>query len=158
VSGTYETQGGIAVVTMDTPPVNSLGLDNRRFIQSAIARAQADANVKAVVLTGAGRAFSGGADIREFGLPTSTEEPHLMTLIRMIEDGDKLVVAAIHGVVMGGGLELACGQQDRRRARRHACPQGRARCGDRRRNHGRRHCPTTNPASATRWRARPWST
>jgi 3-hydroxyacyl-CoA dehydrogenase len=61
------------------------------------------------VLTGGGKAFSGGADIREFGSPKSLAEPNLLSLIRLVEDATKPVVAAINGVCMGGGLELALG-------------------------------------------------
>ncbi len=74
-----------------------------------MARAQADATVKAIVLTGAGKAFSGGADIKEFGKPTAMQEPNLNSVIGVLEVSDKPVVAAIHTVVMGGGLELALG-------------------------------------------------
>ena len=72
-------------------------------------RAEADASVVAVVITGAGKAFSGGADIREFGSPKATAEPNLLSLIRRTENCTKPVVAAIHSVAMGGGLELALG-------------------------------------------------
>jgi 3-hydroxyacyl-CoA dehydrogenase len=65
--------------------------------------------VVAIVLTGAGRAFSGGADIREFGSPKAIAEPNLLSLIRLLEDASKPVVAAVHAVCMGGGLELALG-------------------------------------------------
>src|SRR5258708_19647918 len=94
---------------MNNPPVNGLGFDLRRDIVEGLARAEADANVKAVVLIGSARAFSGGADIREFGSPRASAEPNLNTVIRMLESAEKPVVAAISGACMGGGLELALG-------------------------------------------------
>ena len=72
----------------------------------SIARA-ADPAVRAIVLTGAGGLFSGGADIREFGTPASTAEPTLRQVIDRVETGAKPVVAAIDGTCLGGGLELA---------------------------------------------------
>ena len=106
---TYELRGAVAVITMNHPPVNGLGFDLRRDIVEGLARAEADANVKAVVLIGSARAFSGGADIREFGSPRASAEPNLNTVIRMLEGANKPVVAAIGGACMGGGLELALG-------------------------------------------------
>ena len=76
-------------------------------IAEALARAQADDSVRAVVLTGHGALFSGGADIREFGTPASTADPTLRRLIELIERSAKPVVAAIAGTCLGGGLELA---------------------------------------------------
>src|SRR5215470_8196644 len=106
-SAVYELRGHTAVITMNNPPVNGLGFDLRREIAEGLARAQADAKVKAVVLIGSPRAFSGGADIREFGTPKSTAEPSLNTVVRLVENTAKPVVAAISGACMGGGLELA---------------------------------------------------
>ena len=103
----YELHGQTAVITMNNPPVNGLGFDLRREIVEGLARAEADAKVKAVVLIGSARAFSGGADIREFGTPKSTAEPNLNTVVRLVESAGKPVVAAISGACMGGGLELA---------------------------------------------------
>ncbi len=72
-------------------------------------RALADDNVKAIVLTGAGRAFSGGADIKEFNTPAMTAQPTLHTLIAAFEQSPKPTIAALHTVAMGGGLELPLG-------------------------------------------------
>ena len=109
MSASYEVRDGIAVITMNNPPVNGLGFDTRRGIVDGLDKAQADAAVKAIVLTGAGKAFSGGADIREFGSPKARAEPNLLTVIRQVELCSKPIVAAIHSVAMGGGLELALG-------------------------------------------------
>src|SRR3989442_3001168 len=105
----YELHGQVGVITMNNPPVNGLGIDLRRDIVGGLARADADANVKVVVLIGSPRAFSGGADIREFGSPKASAEPTLNTVIRILENAGKPVVAAIGGACMGGGLELALG-------------------------------------------------
>jgi len=105
----YEVRGGVAVITLDNPPVNGLGLATRQAAAAGIERAEADAAVRAVVITGAGKAFSGGADIKEFGSPKALAEPNLLSLIGVVENCGKPVVAAIHSVCMGGGLELALG-------------------------------------------------
>jgi 3-hydroxyacyl-CoA dehydrogenase len=106
-SASFELHGQTAVITMNNPPVNGLGFDLRREIVEGLSRAQTDAEVKSVVLIGSPRAFSGGADIREFGTPRSTAEPNLNTVVRVVESAGKPVVAAISGACMGGGLELA---------------------------------------------------
>ena len=109
MSASYEVRDGVAVITLNNPPVNGLSYETRRAVAAGLDQAQADASVRAVVITGGGKAFSGGADIREFGLPKALAEPNLLTLIRMTEESSKPVVAAVNGVVMGGGLELALG-------------------------------------------------
>jgi 3-hydroxyacyl-CoA dehydrogenase len=105
----YHVQGDIAVITLSNPPVNGLGFATRLGIAEGLSRANADATVKAVVLTGAGKAFSGGADIKEFGSAKASQEPNLLSVILALENSAKPVVAAIHSVCMGGGLELALG-------------------------------------------------
>jgi 3-hydroxyacyl-CoA dehydrogenase len=105
----YEVRGNVAVITLDNPPVNGLGYDTRVGIATGVERALADSAVTAIVLTGAGKAFSGGADIKEFGSPKAGAEPNLLTLIKQLDEATKPVVAALHSVAMGGGLELALG-------------------------------------------------
>jgi 3-hydroxyacyl-CoA dehydrogenase len=105
----YSVNGAVAVIAMDNPPVNGLGHELRSGIVAGLDQAAADPKVKAVVLIGTPRAFSGGADIREFNTPKMTAEPNLHNVIRTIEAMAKPVVAAISGNCMGGGLELALG-------------------------------------------------
>ena len=100
-----EQHGDILLVTIDNPPVNALGVDVRRGLMEAIEAADGDASIKAIVLAGAGRNFLGGADIREFGKPPMP--PALPDVCNRIEASNKLVVAAIHGAALGGGLEIA---------------------------------------------------
>jgi 3-hydroxyacyl-CoA dehydrogenase len=104
----YQVHGDVAIITLDNPPVNGLGLDpsgHRRWL----AQANADSAVKAIIITGAGKAFSGGADIKEFGSPKAMQEPNLLSVISLLENSGKPVVGAIHTLCMGGGLELALG-------------------------------------------------
>ena len=109
----YETREGIAVLTLDNPPVNGLGLATRRGLVEALAQALDDDQVSAIVVTGGPRAFSGGADIREFNTPQARQEPTLPTVIDAFERSGKPVVAAIEGLALGGGLELALGMNHR---------------------------------------------
>ncbi len=105
----YTTQGAVAVIRLDNPPVNGLAHAVRAGILEGLDRANADAAVSAVVLCGAAKSFSAGADIAELGTPRLSLEPVLPTVIREIERSGKPVIAALHGVAMGGGLELALG-------------------------------------------------
>ncbi|NMT62657.1 3-hydroxyacyl-CoA dehydrogenase NAD-binding domain-containing protein [Marinobacter orientalis] len=103
----YDLNGSIAVIRLDNPPVNGLGFALRKGIVNGIRKAEADDAVRAVVLIGSDRAFSGGADISEFGTGKATAEPNLNTVVNYVETSRKPVVAAISGACMGGGLELA---------------------------------------------------
>jgi 3-hydroxyacyl-CoA dehydrogenase len=105
----YEVRGANALIRLDYPPINGLGAALRQGLMQALDRAQADAGVKAIVVTGSERAFSGGADVKEFGTPNSAREPRLPALIAAFENSPKPVIAAVTGVCMGGGLELALG-------------------------------------------------
>jgi len=105
----YETRGNVAVITLNNPPVNGLGYATRVALAEGLAAAQLDPAVKAIVITGAGKAFSGGADINEFGSPKASAEPNLLTVILALESSSKPTIAAVHSVCMGGGLELALG-------------------------------------------------
>ena len=105
----YQVQGDIALITLDNPPVNGLGHATRVGIAEGMAKALADSAVQAIIITGAGKAFSGGADIREFGSSKAMMEPNLNSVILLLEKSTKPVIAAIHSVAMGGGLELALG-------------------------------------------------
>ncbi len=107
MTASYQVHGDVAVITLNNPPVNGLGLATRQALAAGLDRAQQDAAVKAIVITGAGKAFSGGADITEFGTEKAFAEPNLHTVISLVEQCAKPVVAAIHSVCMGGGLELS---------------------------------------------------
>jgi 3-hydroxyacyl-CoA dehydrogenase len=103
----WEKQGDVAVLRMNNPPVNALGHALRVDLEKCLTEANADPDVKAIVLTGTGRFFSAGADISEFS--TGMKEPFLPPQITRMEGSEKPVVAAINGTALGGGLELALG-------------------------------------------------
>ena len=102
---TTALEGRVLVVSINNPPVNALSQAVRQGLADAVAQAQADAQVQAVLLVGSGKAFIAGADIREFGKPAMP--PSLPDVLMQLESSNKLVVGAIHGPALGGGLEVA---------------------------------------------------
>src|SRR5687767_8753588 len=103
----YAIRDGIAVITMNNPPVNGLGNALRAGLMECLKTAEADPNASAAVIIGSAKAFSGGADIREFGKPR--EKPDLFEVNDQQDAMSKPLVAAIAGFALGGGLELALG-------------------------------------------------
>ena len=104
---TTQRDGSLAIVTVDNPPVNALSQAVRAGIAEAVTQAGQDSQVKAIVLICAGRTFMAGADITEFGKPPLP--PALPDMIDVLDQCPKLLVAAIHGTALGGGLETALG-------------------------------------------------
>ncbi|HSV53022.1 MAG TPA: 3-hydroxyacyl-CoA dehydrogenase NAD-binding domain-containing protein [Burkholderiaceae bacterium] len=105
----YRVIDGVCVVEMNDPPVNSLRMALRGALVEALDRAQADTAVQAIVLAGNDKAFSGGGDIREFTEGGVDTEPTLPSVIEVLDNCRKPVVAAVSGLCLGGGLELALG-------------------------------------------------
>ena len=102
---TFDIDGKVGILTINSPPVNALGFDVRNAILTGLKKAWEAPEVEIVVIMCAGRTFFAGADIREFGKPP--QPPLLPDVLSSIEDGPKPTVAAIHGTALGGGLELA---------------------------------------------------
>ena len=102
----YETRGNVALLTIDNPPVNPLSSGVRQGLHDGVHAALADDAIKAIVITGKGRAFIAGADISEFG-GTASKGPGLAEVMVAMEDSTKPIVAAINGTAFGGGLEVA---------------------------------------------------
>ena len=126
----YEVRDGVALLTIDNPPVNPLSSGVRFYLSQHMETATADANVKAIVITGKGRAFIAGADIRDFGKPANADEQPKRQAGVIIEESKKPVIAAINGTAFGGGLEFAltCHYRSHRPARRLGCPKSKSAC------------------------------
>ncbi|WGW02385.1 FAD-dependent oxidoreductase [Tropicibacter oceani] len=105
MSVTFRRSGAAAIVEMDNPPVNAIGLAMRQGLQAVLDRLPGETGVQRVILTGAGRAFAAGGDAREFDGPAVA--PHLNDIVNQIEACDIPWIAAINGVALGGGCELA---------------------------------------------------
>src|SRR6266849_2523117 len=101
------TQGRIGILTVNNPPVNALAGAVRDGIKEGVEAFGKDTNIDAIVLIGGGRTFIAGADIREFGKPP--KGPSLNDVIADMENCPKIIVAALHGTPLGGGLETALG-------------------------------------------------
>ncbi|MBI2969153.1 MAG: enoyl-CoA hydratase/isomerase family protein [Gammaproteobacteria bacterium] len=101
----YSLESDVAVITIDNPPVNAMGHAVRQGVWDALDRLAADDRARAAVLICAGRTFIAGADISEFDWPI--QDPWLPNLVHKIENAPKIIVAAIHGTALGGGLETA---------------------------------------------------
>jgi len=108
-AASYTVRDGVAIVTMNNPPVNGLGSVLRPGIMDAIKKADADPAVGALVIIGSAKAFSGGADIREFNTPKMSVPPSLPEINESQDACCKPMIAAIGGFALGGGLELALG-------------------------------------------------
>src|SRR6266436_8658442 len=103
-------ENGIAIITINNPPVNALSPGVPEGISAAMHEVDRDDSIKAAVLIGGGRTFVAGADIKEFGKITSGKASRgegFKPLLLRVEDCRKPVVMAIHGTAFGGGLELA---------------------------------------------------
>lgn len=103
----YAVKDGVAVLTVNHPPVNALSLVVREGLMSGLEKALSDGAVKAVIVRGGGSTFIAGADISEFGTEKSRQGPRLQDIQKALETSAKPTVAAIHGTALGGGFEIA---------------------------------------------------
>jgi len=103
----YSQQDNIALITLNSPPVNGLGKDLRTAIKAAYATAISNSDIDAIVIASSGKLFCGGADIAEFAAGGFNTEPMLPGLLVELENSPKPIVAAVNGMALGGGFELA---------------------------------------------------
>ena len=105
----FRKEGDVGVITINNPPANALSFAVVKGISEIVTSCKEDDSILAVVITGAGRMFVAGADIREFNMTRPVDVPEFHVLIKELEDSPKPIVAAINGIAFGGGLELAMG-------------------------------------------------
>ena len=101
----YIVHDGVAVITFNNPPMNTLAHAMREAVNAHFQQALGDPAVQSIVLMGSGRAFCAGAEVREFNTPKALASPNTRELLVTIESSTKPVVAAIHGFALGGGFE-----------------------------------------------------
>lgn len=104
---TYSRVDDIGLITVDNPPVNALSTAVRQGLLDALQTGLADDGARALVIIGAGRTFPAGADIREFD--QAPQPPSLPDVVAELETSHKLLIAAIHGTALGGGMEITLG-------------------------------------------------
>ena len=105
----YEVRDGVALLTIDNPPVNPMSSGVRFYLSEHLTTALADDAVEGIVITGKGRAFIAGADIRDFGKTPNPDEQPKRAAGELIEGSAKPVVAAINGTAFGGGIKQMMG-------------------------------------------------
>ncbi|MDP6843733.1 MAG: enoyl-CoA hydratase/isomerase family protein, partial [Rhodospirillales bacterium] len=105
----FTKEGAVGVLTINNPPANALSFAVCKALGQIIPDCMADDDIAGLVITGAGRMFMAGADIREFNLTRPDDVPDFHDVLRAMEEAPKPIVAAINGVALGGGLELAMG-------------------------------------------------